>query len=334
MDKYNIHRDFRVLARLNMKLASMSDIHARRLIGRVTTLPVHLTKDLKIHNEFYEGYRASDSEEYPEIKAEIFSPKNGTEPTADTPFPCILFLHGGGFMLGLNEIHYRYASEYARLTQSVVVMPDYRLAPEHPFPYGVEDCYKALEWIYENAQMLGIDPKRIAVVGESAGGNLAAALTLMSRDRKGPKVACQVLVYPATDSDMKTHSALSFTDTPMFYSQANKFMWLQYLKDWTGPVSPYASPEHAESHCNLPPAYIETAEFDPLRDEGIHYAALLKDSDVEVELNQTLGTVHGFDAMKRSAITQAAFSSRVSFLKRYLDPSAAGTDDTGMIHGE
>lgn len=304
MQKYNIHKDFRALTRINMKLSSMADINARRLISKITTLPVHITKDLKIYSQTIQGYKNYD------LKVDIFDPRE-----RDEKLPCIIFYHGGGFMLGLNEAHYRYASEYARGVSSVVVMPDYRLAPEDPFPYGVEDCYSTLLWVYENADDLGIDRDKIALVGESAGGNLSAAVSLMARDRKGPKIACQVLIYPTTDDEHKTESARNFTDTPMFYSEANKFMWKQYLSEWLGRIPPYAAPMRAESLKNLPPAFVETAEFDPLHDEGIAYAKRMKEDGVEVVIHETKGTVHGYDVIKRSDITKDSLEKRLVFLK-------------------
>lgn len=304
MQKYNIHKDFRALTRINMKLSSMSDIHARRLISNITKLPIHITKDLKIHHEMIPSYKDHT------MKIEIFDPREH-----DEKLPCIIFYHGGGFMLGLNEAHYRYASEYARGVPCVVIMPDYRLAPEDPFPYGAEDCYSTLLWAYENADELGIDRERIAVVGESAGGNLSAAVALMSRDRNGPKLSCQVLIYPTTDNEHKTESVRNFVDTPMFYSDANLFMWEQYLSGWDGEVSPYAAPMRAEHLRDLPPAFVESAEFDPLRDEGLEYARRMKADGVEVVIHETKGTVHGYDAIKRSSITHDSLEKRLVFLK-------------------
>jgi len=307
MQKYNIHKDFRVLARLNMRLSTLDDIHKRRLLGKVTTLPIHITKDLKIHDEILWSHDGQ------QLKVEIFAPKDQTE-----KLPCILFYHGGGFMLGLNEAHYRYASEYAKNVPCVVVMVDYRLAPEYPFPNGVEDCYSALLWAKSNAEKLHIDTNKFAVVGESAGGSLSAAIALMSRDRGGPKLACQMLVYPTTDNEQNTYTAINYTDTPVFYSEANTFMWTQYLKDHSGPISPYAAPMRAKSLVGLPPAYVETAEFDPLHDEGLNYANRMIENGVDVTIHETIGTVHGYDALKRSSITKESMEKRYAFLKEHL----------------
>lgn len=309
MQKYPIHKDFRALTRLNMKLSSLADIHARRLIGKVMTLPVHITRDLKVHHETILGHNDT------EIKVVIFDPRAHEGKTS-----CILFYHGGGFMLGLNELHYRYASEYARGTNSVVIMPDYQLAPENPFPAGLEDCYKTLLWTYNNASKLSVDVNRLAVAGESAGGNLAAAVALMSRDLAGPGLKYQVLVYPTTDHTQSTYSAQHYTDTPMFYADANRFMWSQYLPKVADPnqALEYAAPLHAKTLEKLPPAYIETAEFDPLHDEGLAYAERLKEEGVSVTLHETFGTVHGYDAIKRSPITKDSFTKRFDFLNTHL----------------
>jgi len=311
MQKYNIHKDFRVLTRLNMKLSTLADIHARRLIGKVTTLPIHITRDLEIHDEVLWSHDGQ------QLKVEIFTPKHHKNDVQEKR-PCILFYHGGGFMLGLNESHYRFASEYARHLNCVVVMVDYRLAPEYPFPHGVEDCYSALVWVHANGKKLGIDTNKLAVVGESAGGNLSASVALMARDRKGPQLMCQVLVYPTTDNEHKTFSVQNYTDTPMFYSEANLFMWEQYLTGHNGPVSPYAAPMRAESLKGLPPAFVETAEFDPLHDEGLEYAHRLIQDGIEVVIHETLGTVHSYDTLKRSSITKDSFDKRCDFLEKFL----------------
>ncbi len=315
MQKYNIHKDFRVLTRLNMKLHTLADIHARRLIGKVTTLPLHITRDLEIHEDLVWSHDGQ------QLKVEIFSPKHPkhASETESLQHPCIMFYHGGGFMLGLNESHYRFASEYARHLNAVVIMIDYRLAPEHPFPQGVEDCYSALLWAHSIPDKLKIDPNKIALVGESAGGNLSAAVALMARDRNGPNLSCQVLVYPTTDNAHVTESVRNYVDTPMFYSEANLFMWSQYLQgDEAVQVSPYAAPMRAESLEGLPPAYVETAEFDPLHDEGLIYAKRMQKDGVPVVINETQGTVHSYDTLKRSSITKDSFDKRCAFLKKYL----------------
>ena len=176
----------------------------------------------------------------------------------------------------------------------MVVSVEYRLAPEHPFPAGLEDCYAALVWTATEAKKLGIDPERIAIAGQSAGGGLAAATALLARDRGGPKLCFQLLEIPELDDRLDTPSMLAFTDTPLWNRPNAVWSWRHYLgPDHRGEVSPYAAPARAENLAGLPPAYISTMEFDPLRDEGILYALRLLQAGVSVELHSYPGTFHG-----------------------------------------
>ncbi|MFF9585708.1 alpha/beta hydrolase [Streptomyces achromogenes] len=216
---------------------------------------------------------------------------------APAPSPVLLDFHGGAFVMGSIYSEHRRALDLARRTGFVVISVDYRLAPEHPFPAGLEDCYEALCWTVKNATELGIDPDRIAVVGGSAGGGLAAAVTLLSRDRGGPSIAFQLLICPALDDRMRTRSAATFTDVPAFDSAAVAQMWPHYIPERAGTAagSAYAAPARAEDLSGLPAAYILTAEYDPLRDEGNQYAMRLLDAGVPVELHHVPGTFHVFD---------------------------------------
>jgi acetyl esterase len=154
----------------------------------------------------------------------------------------------------------------------VVVSVEYRLAPEDPFPAGLEDCYAALVWLHESAAELGVDGDRIAVVGRSAGGGLAAALALVTRDRHGPALCFQCLAIPELDDRLDTPSMQAFVDTPLWNRPLAEASWRHYLGDDRSDVSPYAAPARATDLSGLPPAYVSTMEFDPLRDEGIAYA--------------------------------------------------------------
>jgi len=204
------------------------------------------------------------------------------------PKPAVVFFHGGAFILGDLESEHPRCLRYAADAGCVVVSVDYRLAPEHPFPTGVEDCYSALTWAADHAAALNIDPSRVAVAGSSAGGALAAAVALMARDRGGPKLALQMLIYPVLDDSMKTQSMQDFADTPIWDNRNNLAMWNQYLTDRVN-VSSYAAPARATSLEGLPAAYILSAEFDPLRDEAIQYGLRLLQSGVSVELHQVAG---------------------------------------------
>jgi acetyl esterase/lipase len=231
------------------------------------------------------------------IRVRIYTPR-GTG-----PFPAVVHLHGGGF--ALFSIDWSVSVDWCRdvcaRVGAVVVDVDYRLAPEHPFPTGFEDCYSALSWMAENAAELGIDASRLAVGGESAGGGLSAAVALAARDRGGPALAFQLLLYPVLDDSLTTHSVQTMTDAPMFDARNSVLMWEHYLGPVAerGAVSPYAAPARAAGTerglAGLPPAYILACEHDPLRDEELAYAAELALAGVPVELHLVPGTFHGFD---------------------------------------
>lgn len=230
--------------------------------------------------------------------------------------PCLVYCHGGGFMMKAAPSHYALAGEYAKETPCKVLFVQYRLVPKHTFPTQVNDCFAAYLWTMENAKMLGIDPQRIALGGDSAGGNLVAAVCLMARDRGKMSPCFQMLIYPATDCRMQTESMRLYTDTPMWNARLNAKMWRWYLPEDAGKDITYASPAEAVSLTGLPNAYIETAEFDCLRDEGLEYAVALQAANVCVELNETRGTMHGFDTVLNSSVVRECMARRVNALKR------------------
>lgn len=234
--------------------------------------------------------------------------------------PCLIYLHGGAFVLKSAAFHKRLICDYTSQTPCKVVFVDYRLAPQHPFPVAVEDCYAALNWVYQNAAEIGVAPQRIAVGGDSAGGALAAALCLMARDRKAPKIAFQMLIYPVTDARLNTKSMKEFSDTPLWNARQNEKMWKLYLKEGCPLERAYASPMEATSFYDLPSAYVEVAEYDCLRDEGILFAEALKKNGVPVELNQTKGTIHGFEIAEDSEIVRQSLERRIDALKKALYP--------------
>jgi acetyl esterase len=232
--------------------------------------------------------------------------------------PAVVFFHGGAFVLGDLESEHPRCLRYSADAECVVVSVDYRLAPEHPFPAGPEDCYAALNCVSENSSALHIDPSRVAVAGTSAGGALAAAVALMARDRQGPKVALQLLIYPVLDDSMTTQSMQDFVDTPIWDNRNNRAMWKQYLAEPEA-VSSYAAPFRAATLSGLPAAYILSAEFDPLRDEAILYALRLLQSGVSVELHQVAGAYHGFDQqVADAAISRRVLQSQVQYLRQFL----------------
>lgn len=238
---------------------------------------------------------------------------------------CLLYHHGGGFFFGGAPYHYRLAKAYALQIPCKVIFVQYRLAPKHPFPIPVEDSYCALLWAHERHRELGIDPQRLAVGGDSAGGGLAAAVCQMSRDRRGPDIWFQLLVYPFTDRRLDSESNRRFTDTPVWNSKLSRIMVDAYLPNPDRPDIAYASPLEAGCFAGLPPAYIETAEFDCLHDDGAAYALALSQAGIPVELCQTRGTMHGFDLAEKAPTTRQAVARRVAYMRRAWERDKTGS---------
>lgn len=214
----------------------------------------------------------------------------------------IVWSHGGGFCTGNIETEHPWASRLAEYAGAVVISVDYRLAPEHPFPAGFEDSYAVLGWVSTHAHEFGTDPDRIAVGGMSAGAGISTAMCLRARDEGGPRIRFQVLNQPTLDNRLETASSREFTDTPRLDRDNLEIAWRHYLGG--APVTPYAAPARATDLSGLPPAYIATAEMDPVRDEGIIYALRLLRSGVPVELHQWAGTFHGSQAIISAQVSQ------------------------------
>ena len=246
-----------------------------------------------------------------EIRVLVFEPYG-----LEAPSPCLVYYHGGGFMFGGSWHHYKIAMHYALKVGCKVVFVQYRLAPKYPHPIPAKDCYATLCWTYENAERFQIDKHKIAVGGDSAGGALAAAVCQMMRDREREIPLFQLLVYPVTDRRMATDSHRKYTDTPMWNSKLSVKMWNGYVPDPNASDIAYASPMEAAQFDHLPDAYVETAEFDCLHDEAIAYARALADAGSQIELNETQGTIHGFDAATKTVASQMAIAARIEYMKR------------------
>jgi acetyl esterase len=215
-------------------------------------------------------------------------------PVLDEVLPALVFFHGGGWTIGDLDTHDVLCRQLALGTRCVVFSVDYRLAPEHPFPAAVEDCFFATRHIWENARALGVDANRIAVGGDSAGGNLAAVVALMARAQGGPPLACQLLIYPATDQRCQLPSHERNGQGYLLTRDGIRFFREAYLPDEKDRTDWRASPLLAASHAGLPPAFVLTAGYDPLVDEGRAYAERLAKAGVEVGYREYSDMVHGF----------------------------------------
>ena len=248
--------------------------------------------------------------EVPNLRLTIYEPEH----TAGT-MPCLLYIHGGGFFFEeawyLHEICTRYAEE----AQCRIVFVHYRTSDKAPFPAPFEDCCAALQYVYDNADALQIDPTRIAIGGDSAGGALAAACTLWARDEAQIPLCFQMLIYPVIDSRMETASMKTYTDCPLWNSRLNERMWEIYLRNGDNGTPYYASPVLAENFSDLPDAYVEVEEFDCLHDEGVLYAKILREAGSSVQIEDVKGTFHGFDFFNNHPLVQELITKRSSALK-------------------
>lgn len=223
-----------------------------------------------------------------EVLVRVFTPR------AAGPLPALVYFHGGGWVTGDVDTHEGICRTLANAARCVVASVDYRCAPEATFPTAAEDAYAATRWVVDQAQALGVDPRRVAVCGDSAGGNLAAAVALMARDRRGPALSFQVLVYPITDCDFDRPSYRENAEGYLLTLEGMRWYWDQYVPNAADRVNPYVSPMRAASVAGLPPALVITAEYDPLRDEGEAYAAKLAEAGVAVAHTRYPGMIHAF----------------------------------------
>lgn len=244
----------------------------------------------------------------PDVPVRVYRPRHARG--------AVVWLHGGGWMMGDLETERPFASWVADASGAVVVSVDYRLAPEHSFPAALDDVYAALAWTVEHAVDWGVDPARVAVGGHSAGGNLAAAVALRARDEQGPPICFQLLNEAALDDRQETASQREFTDTPWATRDRIALHWRQYLG--SAAATQYAAPARATDLSGLPPAYIAAAEFCPNRDEDIAYALRLLQAGVPVELHQWPGTFHGSLAILSADVSQRQIAEVGAALRRAL----------------
>jgi acetyl esterase/lipase len=293
----------------------LDPLRERALIsGLVADMPPPDTAGIDIEDRLIPG-RDGD----PGVPIRTYRPEQAVAPAA-----AVYDVHGGGFVAGDIDLDHQFNVMLARELRAVVVSVDYRLAPETPFPGGLEDVYAGLVWTAGHADELGIDPRRIAIHGISAGGGLCAALALLARDRGGPHIAFQLLGVPELDDRLTTPSMTEFVDTPLWNRPKAIGSWDFYL----GPgraggkdVSVYAAPSRATNLAGLPPAYVSVMEFDPLRDEGIAYAQALLAAGVSVELHLFPGTFHGSRLAQDALVSHREMAETMAVLRKALSLS-------------
>jgi acetyl esterase/lipase len=257
----------------------------------------------------------------PEVRVRRYRPADREE-----PLPALVYFHGGGFVVGSLDLYDADCRRIAAEVDAVVVSVDYRLAPEHPFPAPLEDCYAALVWVAGHADELGVDPDRIAVGGESAGGGLAAGVALLARDRGGPALCLQFLGIPELDDRLASGSMRTLGATSPITTVANgEISWDSYLGvgvRGTDQVSPYAAPARVSDLAGLPPALVTAYEFDALRDEDIAYAQRLLSAGVPTELHVYPGAFHACTWLADVGICQTVLGDVVDGLRRALRATA------------
>lgn len=293
MMKYNISREYgiyrRIIPPFNKKIIELSRIFLSNDISKDNDIEIKKETLKTIDNNYIDLY--------------IFIPKNINTDKV------MLYIHGGAFIYKGYSKHYSLCSRYAKEGECKVIYVDYRLLPEYKYPIPIMDCYRAYEWIIENASELGIDVNKIIVGGDSAGGCLTVDVVNKAINSNNIIPNSQMLIYPLLDKRMITKSMSEYTDTPMWNARLNKKMWELYLDG-----ADYVSPMEISDLSKMPNTYIETAEYDCLKDEGIEFANKLKDNGIKIILNETKGTMHGFD-IKDCDITNEAVKCRVNFIK-------------------
>jgi acetyl esterase len=240
-------------------------------------------------------------------------------PSPDEGLPVVVYLHGGGWTIGSVDQYDPVMRQVANAAGTIVVAPEYRLAPEHPFPAPLDDCWHALCWTAKNASAFGGESSRLAVMGDSAGGNLSAVCALQARDSGGPELAMQVLVYPVTDCDFSTPSYCENRDGYLLTENEMRWFFDCYTRGDVDPTDWRISPLRAGDVAGVAPAFVLTAEFDPLRDEGEAYARRLAEAGVPVQQHRYDGMVHAFFGLSaafdasRDAVDRAATALRRAF---------------------
>jgi acetyl esterase len=313
---YNIDPELRPMLEFLPSLGFDNPEQAR---AGITEMSAMMADSIDESGVCIEDRTISGGDDATNIAIRIYRPEELKDKTAG-----LLYIHGGGFVVGDLDTEHAGPIGVCRALGIVVVSTDYRKAPENPYPAGLEDCFAALEWLHRHADELLVDRSRIGIRGGSAGGGLSAGLALLARDRGGPEICFQYLGIPELDDRLQTVSMTEFTDTPLWNRPNAVLSWQYYLGEnyvAGGDDVPYtAAPARAsvEQLRGLPPAYVSTMEFDPLRDEGIEYALKLLQAGVNVELHSFPGTFHGSELVVDAAVSKRGESEGLEALRRGL----------------
>lgn len=306
-----IHPDLQQAAKMSPTFAfSNTNLWFIHLLMNLVPTP-KTPEDILIENIFIHG-----QDDQPKLRLRIYKPKSIAAPT-----PVLIWLHGGGYVMGKPEMDDRSCAAYVRELGISIVSVDYRYAPKHPFPAGLEDSYSALEWVAAHPQQLGVDAKRIAIGGVSAGGGLAAALAQLAHDRQEIKPVFQLLVYPMLDDRTVLRTEIDDSNNVTWSQKSNRFGWESYLGRECGAegVPAYSVPARREDLTGLPQAWIGVGTLDIFHDEDVAYAQRLMESGIECEMIIVPGAFHGFDVFDpQLPIVQAFRKSQVSALKKSL----------------
>jgi acetyl esterase/lipase len=297
-------------------LAGIADPQERRRVFLELMSGSDAEPDARVETEDHEIPGPAGA---PPVKVRTFRPAG-----AERPLPALLYIHGGGMVIGSIETEDALTRSYCLAVGCAAVSVEYRVAPENPHPAPVEDCYAALVWMAANAERLGIDPDRIGVYGGSAGGGLAAGTALLARDRGGPKLAFQMLLYPMLDDRCETPSGHEVESIGVFDGWASRegFQALLGQRWGTAEVDAYAVPSRATDLAGMPPTWIDVGELDALRDEAIDYASRLLQAGVATDLHVTRGCFHASEVfVPEAASSQRIIAARIGALRRAL-----GTD--------
>lgn len=301
--KRQIHSELKKIARnipYNKAIIKCANIF-QVISFKLTRIP----KEVRNRHITMEGYKGL------KFRVEIFEPSN-----AEKKLPCLIYVHGGAFSYKASAYHKKLACMYAMKAKCRVCFPDYHLTPKYPYPAAYDDVLALYKYIMENSEEFGIDHEKIGMAGDSAGASIAA-LICNNYEQKDLKRPCiQMLVYPVIDADMRTDSMKKFSDTPLWNSKNNKRMWYYYCKNLKAKEIYGASPMHSRLPQIIPDTYIETAEYDCLHDEGMIYGKRLLEAGANVEINETRGTIHGYDSALNTNIAIRNIERRILFLKK------------------